>query len=83
MCIFSCPALLPGQFDQWCDACYREHGDYADDQCRLGLLARAHDDFDAIVPASREEWLAYLDDQAPLVMGLAECPREEDAICRV
>ena len=68
MCQSACPKVHPGVEQRWCPDCRREYERYLDEQGSLAALALEAQEFEAITPASDEEWRRHLEDIAPLVL---------------
>lgn len=66
-CQCSCPALFPGEQEEWCYECRLEFDRWIDDQLKLRQLVDAYDRQATIQPASEHEWQAHLAEMAPTV----------------
>jgi hypothetical protein len=65
-CLTSCPVRHPHRPELWCPSCALEQEQWLEEQAALARLSRAHADDDRVLPATRSEWVAYLDSIAPL-----------------
>jgi hypothetical protein len=65
-CRLSCPVQQPGRPERWCDRCRAELERHDEECAAHAALSLAALEADRHLPASREEWLRYLDDIAPL-----------------
>lgn len=81
MCRNACPHVYQHEEQRWCPDCRAEHERHLERQGELAAVALEHREFLAIPPATDAEWLARLDDIAPLVLELAEWAPLESMEC--
>jgi hypothetical protein len=78
MCRSTCTRTKPGNERDWCGECRQDYDQWLERGGELARISLANLAIDQYVPVTDAEWRTRLDDVAPLVIDLAECPMPGD-----